>query len=207
MHCFLQKKTGCLILCVFKPHSFTFFLHGYYHGYSIDNGTVSFENYFIYSVYSFNAEKLVSFYSIISAWAQLQWAILLWSKQCMWQQKTCIIHFSLSLPNTRVCARVHTRARAHTHTHTHTHTRARAPDTNDMPIRQVAFSNNERTVNGETEIGKGRYRHRAWQSSKLYRERENRAETEGGVRWQVWKKKKENEKRKRPEKEEEASSA
>ena len=37
-----------LILCVFKPHSFTFFLHGYYHCYSIDNGTVSFAKYFIY---------------------------------------------------------------------------------------------------------------------------------------------------------------
>ena len=63
MHCFLQKENW-LLLCVFKLHSFTFFLHGYYHGYSIDNGTVSFENYFIYSVYSFNAEKLISFFSI-----------------------------------------------------------------------------------------------------------------------------------------------
>ena len=66
----------------------------------------------------------------------------------------------------RACACV--RARAHTHT----------PDTSDMPIRQVVSSNNERTVNGETEIGKGRYRHRACQSSKLYREREKERKTE-----------------------------
>ena len=143
MHCFLQKENW-LLLCVFKPHSFTFFIHGY----SIDNSTVSFENYFIYSVYSFNAEKLISFYSIISEWAQLQWAILLWSKQCMWQQKTGIIHISLSFSLSLSLFLSHAR------THAHTHTRP-----NDMPIRQVASSYNERTVNGEREIGKGRYRH------------------------------------------------
>ena len=85
----------------------------------------------------------INFHSIISEWAQLQWSILLWSKQCMWQQNMHHSFLSLSL------------SLSHTHTHT--------PDTSDMPIRQVASSNNERTVNGKTEIGRGRYRHRAWQ--------------------------------------------
>ena len=73
---FCKKKTGCFSVSSNRVRLLVF-LHGYYHGYSVDNGTVSFENYFIYSVYSFNAEKLISFYSIVSEWAQLQWAILL----------------------------------------------------------------------------------------------------------------------------------